>query len=854
MATVYLARDLKHDRQVALKVLNPELGAVLGADRFLAEIKVTANLQHPNLLPLFDSGDADGLLFYVMPYIEGESLRARLDREQQLPVDEAVRISVAIASALDYAHRHGVIHRDLKPENILLHEGQPLVADFGIALAVSAAGGARMTHTGLSLGTPQYMSPEQATGDRVVDGRSDIYSLGAITYEMLVGDPPYVASTSQGLIAKLLTEKPSSVRVLRPNVPSQVEATVARALEKLPADRFSTAAEFAESLEGKAVGTTRYQTGTTAVTNRRIRFREAAALATVVILSSLLLWQLAKKASPAEAPVIRANFDLPPNIHFNDALAGNTLTVSPDGEMVAFSVTDANAYQAIYVRRINELTAHEITNRVGRNLGFSPDGRWLAFTEGNELLKVSVDGGEVIKIADTGVPYVSGLDWSLDGTIYIGSFGALWSIPANGGKLTMVSGNDSNDQSNGKRWPVVLPGGKAIAYARGNSPFPPSRLEIIDLTDHRAAEFDIQISAPLGAVGDQLVYVTPSGGIMAMRFDFRSLRPLGDPVQLDDGVLTEATAGAKAALSASGTLIYLRGRAQFQPVLVAPGSTSATPLFKDAGAYSSPRFSPDGSQVATTVFGSNATDIWVYNIRLNTFTRLTAEGVNLRAEWSADGRYVIFVSKRDGRTGIWRQAVDGSSPAELLYQPDVEIFETLMSPDMKWLLYRTAPGAKNSRDIFAVPLTGERKVLPLVTGPDAQTQPRLSPDGKWLAYQSNEGGRFEIYVRPFPQNGARIQVSDNGGTEPIWARSGNSLYYRGTSGEMNQVGVTTDSRFSIGERKVVLTGDYLTDASHAAYDVAPDGRLLMLKRAGAESQTIIVHNWGREVREKTSRR
>lgn len=210
MATVYLARDLKHDRQVALKVLNPELGAVLGADRFLAEIKVTANLQHPNLLPLFDSGDADGLLFYVMPYIEGESLRARLDREQQLPVDEAVRISVAIASALDYAHRHGVIHRDLKPENILLHEGQPLVADFGIALAVSAAGGARMTHTGLSLGTPQYMSPEQATGDRVVDGRSDIYSLGAITYEMLVGDPPYVASTSQGLIAKLLTEKPSS--------------------------------------------------------------------------------------------------------------------------------------------------------------------------------------------------------------------------------------------------------------------------------------------------------------------------------------------------------------------------------------------------------------------------------------------------------------------------------------------------------------------------------------------------------------------------------------------------------------------------------------------------------------------
>ena len=203
MATVYLARDVRHDRRVALKLLSPELGAVLGVERFLSEIRVTANLQHPNLLPLFDSGEANGLLFYVMPYIEGESLRARLDREKQLPIDEAVHIATAIASALDYAHRHGVIHRDLKPENILLHDGQPLVADFGIALAVSNAGGARVTQTGLSLGTPLYMSPEQATGDRVIDARSDIYSLGAVTYEMIAGEPPHTGSTSQAIIARL---------------------------------------------------------------------------------------------------------------------------------------------------------------------------------------------------------------------------------------------------------------------------------------------------------------------------------------------------------------------------------------------------------------------------------------------------------------------------------------------------------------------------------------------------------------------------------------------------------------------------------------------------------------------------
>src|SRR5437868_4319505 len=196
MATVYLARDLRHDRHVALKVLNPELGAVLGVERFLSEIKVTANLQHPHLLPLFDSGEAGGLLFYVMPYVEGESLRARLTREKQLPIDDAVRIAVAVADALDYAHSHGVIHRDLKPENILLQHGQPVVADFGIALAVTKAGGERVTQTGLSLGTPLYMSPEQATGDRIIDGRSDIYSLGAMLHEMLTGDPPLTASTA----------------------------------------------------------------------------------------------------------------------------------------------------------------------------------------------------------------------------------------------------------------------------------------------------------------------------------------------------------------------------------------------------------------------------------------------------------------------------------------------------------------------------------------------------------------------------------------------------------------------------------------------------------------------------------
>jgi serine/threonine-protein kinase len=254
MATVYLAHDLKHNRRVALKVLKPELVAVLGAQRFLQEIQLTANLQHPHILPLFDSGSADGALFYVMPLVQGESLRDRLDREKLLSVDEAIRITRQVAGALDFAHRQGIIHRDIKPENILLHDGEAMLADFGIALALSeAAAGGRLTGTGLSIGTVQYMSPEQAGGERDLDGRSDIYSLGAVTYEMLAGEPPVNGPTVQAMIAKLMTERPTSLRVVRDVVPRRLEHAVMRALAKAPADRFSSAREFSDAVTGPGV-------------------------------------------------------------------------------------------------------------------------------------------------------------------------------------------------------------------------------------------------------------------------------------------------------------------------------------------------------------------------------------------------------------------------------------------------------------------------------------------------------------------------------------------------------------------------------------------------------------------------
>ncbi len=346
MATVYLAHDLKHDRDVAIKVLHPDLGAALGGERFLTEIRTTARLQHPHILPLLDSGEADGLLYYVMPLVTGETLRARLERERQLPIADAVRIAQEVAGALDYAHRQNVIHRDIKPENVLLHDGSALVADFGIALAVQTAGGQRMTQTGLSLGTPQYMSPEQAMGERTIDARSDIYALGAVTYEMLVGDSPFTGSTVQAIVAKALNERPTAPSTVRDTVPPGVERAVLTALAKLPADRPASAAAFAALLESAEVGTGAAYAGTRTMPRAgQSRLMTALTAVAFVAVTALAVWGWLRPAGPAEAafrmvPMPAGGF------------GGGALAISPDGSMYTESATDSTGVIGLVLRSL----------------------------------------------------------------------------------------------------------------------------------------------------------------------------------------------------------------------------------------------------------------------------------------------------------------------------------------------------------------------------------------------------------------------------------------------------------------------------------------------------------------------
>ena len=537
MATVYLAQDLKHKRKVALKVLRPELAAVLGAERFVQEITTTANLQHPHILPLFDSGEADSFLYYVMPFIDGETLRDKLNRETQLGIEEAVKITTDVADALDYAHRHNVIHRDIKPENILLHDGRPMVADFGIALAVSAAAGGRMTETGLSLGTPHYMSPEQATAEKDLTNRSDIYSLGCVLYEMLTGDPPHTGSSAQAILMKIVTEDVKPVTELRKSVPPHVAASIAKALERLAADRFESAKELAEALTNPAFTLPTSQAAAVAVPGsgpwKRVAIT-ATALAALFLLTTVWGW-----LRPIPNPVSRYSVALPEE----EALVGvaaSRVAVSPDGSRLVY-LGEGEQGSQLLVRDLDQLHATPLAGTGGADYPFfSPDGSRVGFWARGVWRAASLGGGPPITIADAGTARAGG-SWGTDGYLYFAGNlpgNGLVRVAEGGGAPEAVTMIDTTQSEGEHAWPEALPGGRGVVFTvrRGG---------VLNLTEWDIAVADLAtgthtvlvrgVRARYAASG-HLLYVTVDGTLMAAPFDETTLALTGDAVALVEGL------------------------------------------------------------------------------------------------------------------------------------------------------------------------------------------------------------------------------------------------------------------------------------------------------------------------------
>jgi serine/threonine-protein kinase len=859
MATVYLAQDLRHDRRVALKVLRPELAAVLGAERFLPEIKTTANLQHPHILPLHDSGEVNGTVFYVMPYVEGESLRDRLTREKQLPVDDAVRIAREVAGALDYAHRHGVIHRDIKPENILLHDGQALVADFGIALAVSSAGGSRMTETGMSLGTPHYMSPEQAMGEREITARSDVYALGCVLYEMLTGEPPFTGATAQAIVARVLTEHPRPLIAQRHTIPPQVEAAVLTALEKLPADRFPSAAQFAEALAGRGI-TVPASTVTVQMPSRRAAMVQGWVrylpwgLAAAAVLLGVFGWL----RRPAPQPVARYFVALSDSVGMQvDAVP--VLAMSRDGSRIAF--VDDSGGGRLWVRHRDDLHARPLPETEGARMpAFSPDGEWIAFVTGTRLKKVRADGGAIVTLADSASVSFGGVAWLDDGTlIYTDLTLGLRRVSQAGGPST-VAVSTAQLSGRGAALAEPLPGARGVVFAVCNSNCFTMDLEVLDL---KTGEHRVLVSNAMRGwylPTSHLLYVRRDGAALAAPFDLRTLRLTGPGAPVLENLEVVNSSVAQLAVSESGTLLYTQGAGagSLDRVMVRVDRAGRLTFIDSTwvGRFNSFALSWDGRRAAVGAAAGDGYDIWIKELDKGPFTRLTFSGQGRRPVWSSDGSEVAYV--RDTLSGgdIFAHRADGSGQDRLLARLDRPIQGVDWSRDGQWLLLRTDDAAAGHGDIMGKRTSGDTTPVPLAASPFEELHPALSWDGRWMAYASNESGQYEVYVRPFPatQSG-RWQVSIGGGAAPRWSPDGKELYYL-NGNRLIAARLVTSPTFGVTQRTPLFSvAEFDLDLFHTSYQVTPDGRFFVflaspdrLAHRQSTGRLVLVNNWFTELR------
>lgn len=831
MATVYLARDVRHERKVAIKVLEPELAAHLGSERFLHEIKVTANLQHPNILPLFDSGAVDEFLYYVMPYVDGESLRAKIVRDGQLSVEETIDIARAVAAALDYAHEHGIVHRDIKPENVLLQRGQALVADFGIALAVNAAGGPRLTETGLSIGTPNYMSPEQASGDRALDARSDIYSMGAITYEMLTGDPPHSASSIQAVIAKILSEKPSPISQSRDLVPANVDAAVQRALAKSPADRFVRAAHFADALTNP--GFRLPLTGQVRIAAAPTEPKPTSWLwtgAVVTLAVGLLAGRYVGTATrPRTAPSVAPSAVFYLQLDSGTAIPGNP-AISPDGTTLVYPAGDAGSNR-LYVRHLDDPIPTAIPKTEDAQSAFlSPDGKWVAFVADQALKKVRLEDG----LDDIIVPFVEGLagaTWRDDDTILLSTLprGSLFEVSAKGGVLTpLVVAQRSLDS--GFFFPDFLPGGKAVVF---NTESDGGQIGVLDLTTGKSKTFGRGLRPSFIELG-YLVFANPEGRLAIQEFDLGRLDTTGSPIALPEE-LGVGRGRAFYSVSRGGILAIIRAAGTILDLALFDRDGREQILLRNGGFWA-PRFSPDGNQIA---YGDkNPDDLWIYDLGTQTRRRLTVDGASSNDPvWSPDGKQLAFAADRPSRKDVLIRNADGTGNE----------IQLVVREGLQWPSDWTRSGfimftdvlLDEDRDIWAVKADGSEAPFPVLDTPFIEKAAVVSPDGQWIAYDSNSPGRFEVFVNRFPvPTASPVIVSTAGGRSPRWSADGRELFYW-SDGRLIAVRLDLRDVPRAVNSTVVFQAAYAS-ADHANYDVHPDAKRFVVVTGRARPQRLIV--------------
>jgi len=782
MATVYLAEDLKHHRRVAIKVLHPDLSAVLGPERFHKEISLTAALQHPHILPLFDSGAADGLLYYVMPYVEGETLRTRLARQVQLSVAESVRIASQVADGLEYAQRHSVVHRDIKPENILLRDDHALVMDFGIALAVAQAGD-RLTQTGTSLGTPQYMAPEQASGDRHVDGRVDVYALGVVTYEMLVGEPPFTGPTVQAIMAKVMTEEPRPISVTRKSVPEAVEAAVLTALQKVPADRFATPGEFQRALAGTTPVAIRPTRARTSPSSRR-----PLAWGGVTALVAVAAFLIGSRGS-GRSPV--TGFGLAKKVTWERGLEIEP-ALSPDGKSVAYAA-GTSQHMEIYVRQVSGGRPIQLTEEAAMsqtNPQWSADGTRIYFVTDSGLSSAPAAGGAARPEMRTPGGTVVSATLSPDGSTIAYTVGdSLYLHSADGHNRFLAPVREGSLC----HW---APSGRAVACASGNWFY--SRLG--HLYGNIASSRIVTVRVPDGAmtaVTDSLwTNQSPawSGDGRWLYYVSNRLGPLdlyAVPMDGDGkpaGKATRLTTGLGAheiSVSRGGTSIaydYLTAAANLWMMPFPPKSPS------DGEALTT------GSQVIESMSPSR------------------------------DGQWIYFNSDVNGRSEIYRQRLPGTpqtlfgpaDPEQITFD-SIDDFAPTPSPDGRSVAFHSFRAG--SRDIYVLPLDGG-PVQQVTTSPRQEGQAQWAPDGKALAFQEY-GIPGAIWI---------VRDSGSGWTQPVRISSYGSWPAFSPDGRS----VAFSSNLNGGS--LVVVGPGPTD-HHVVVDSA-DGHLVEGVHWSSDGQTL----------------